>query len=368
MKEPNKNSRYFSPAYDNLLSEDREGNELDSNLGHQQNLNGEKIKIYIFSFSDGFMEEHELEEVEELSKFKNNKNKCWINVEGIEKNDILKLCSAFQIHPLLIEDILSEGQRPKLDEVDNVLFCLLNMLYFNDELAAVESEQISFVLGDGFIISFQENNGKDVFNSIREKLRIPNSKIRQKDCDYLLYSMIDLIVDQYYLVLEDLGGKIEQLEEEIVRTNNVRSLAQINDLKKELIILRKNISPVRDMINSILRSDSELLDDRITKYFKDVYDHIVQANDLVENYRDMVMSLQDLHMNQVNLRLNEVMKVIAIVTCLMAPATVIGGIFGMNFSVIPLSNLEQGFYIAVGMMFFFPLIMLYIFYKRGWFK
>lgn len=328
---------------------------------------GQPVCIYVFNYDAGFIEEHELKTVEELFKYKNNKDKSWINVEGIRKEDVLKLCTEFEIHALLAEDILSEGQRPKMDEFGNILFCLLNMLYFDEKTASIETEQISIALGNNFIISFQENNGKDVFNIIRERLRMPHSKVRERSCDYLLYSMIDLIVDQYYVVLEKLGGKIEQLEDEIIRSTNVRSLGQLNGFRKELIILRKNIAPVRDIINAILRSDSDLLEERITKYFKDIYDHIVQANDLVESYRDMVMSLQDLYMNKVNLRLNEVMKVIAIVTCLMAPATVIGGIFGMNFSVIPLAHQNEGFYIAVGVMILIPLLMIYIFKRRGWF-
>lgn len=329
--------------------------------------NGSPPRIFVFSYDEESIKEEELSSIDELRKYRDVGRKIWINVDGIRKNDVLQIGAEFQIHPLLVEDILSEGQRPKLDEVDDILFCLLNMLYFNEQYLEVEAEQISIALGKNFIISFQEDNDKDVFDPIREKLRMPNTKLRQRDPDYLLYSMIDLIVDKYYSVLENLGEKIEQTEDEIIHTANIRSLGKINGLRKELITLRKNISPVRDIVNSILRSDSDLLEERTTKYFKDIYDHIVQANELVESYRDMVMSLQDLYMNRVNLRLNEVMKVIAIVTCLMAPATVIGGIFGMNFSVIPLTHQTEGFYIAVGLMIIIPLIMLYIFKRRGWY-
>ena len=266
-----------------------------------------------------------------------------------------------------MEDILSTGQRPKTDEVDDVFFCLLNMLYFSDAAGVVETEQISIVLGKNFVISFQEYKDKDVFNPLRDKLRIANTKLRQRNADYLCYAMIDLIVDNYYTVLEKLGEKIELLEEEIIRYGNTRSLARINSLRKELIVLKRNTVPVRDLVNGFLRSESELLEDRTIKYFKDVYDHIVQAGDLVENYRDMMMTLQDLYMNKVNLKLNEVMKVMTIVTCLLAPATIIGGIFGMNFDVIPLTHQQEGFYIAIGLMILIPVWMVFIFKKRGWF-
>ncbi|MEP7317810.1 MAG: magnesium/cobalt transporter CorA, partial [Panacibacter sp.] len=289
------------------------------------------ITIYVYDYTQATLNESNLATIEQCFSFKSNNNISWINIDGIRKAEVEALCNHYGIHYLLVEDILSVGQRPKMDEMDNILFCLLNMLYFNENTMTVETEQISIVLGEKFVLSFQEDNKKDVFNPLRDKLRIAGSKLRQSNADYLCYSMIDLIVDNYYNVLEKLGEKIELLEEEIIRFGNNRSLARINSLRKELIVLKRNMAPVRDMVNGVLRSESELLEERTIKYFKDVYDHIVQANDLVENYRDMMMTLQDLYMNKVNLKLNEVMKVMTIVTCLLAPATVIGGVFGMNF-------------------------------------
>jgi magnesium transporter len=254
-----------------------------------------------------------------------------------------------------------------MDEVDGIMFCLLNMLYFNDQKLAVEIEQLSIVMGPGFAISFQEDATRDVFDPIRHRLRIPNSKIRQRGSDYLLYSMLDLIVDNYFLVMEKLGDQIEELEEEVIRRSNKRTLARINQVRKELIILKRNISPVMNLVNNIIRSESDLLDDRTTKYFKDVYDHIVQAHDLSENYRDIMVSMQDLYINNVNLKMNEVIKVLTIVTVLLAPATVIGGVFGMNFDIIPTMHQQWGFYSAVTLMLLIPITMLFIFKKRGWF-
>jgi magnesium transporter len=168
--------------------------------------------------------------------------------------------------------------------------------------------------------------------------------------------------------MEKLGDQIEEVEEEVVRRSNTRSLARITQLRKELIILKRNFAPVRDTINGFLRSESDLLDERTAKYFKDIYDHIIQAIDLSENYRDIMVSMQDLYINNVNLKMNEVMKVMAIVTCLMAPATVIGGIFGMNFDEnVPFFHQPAGFYTAVAAMLFIPIFMLWMFRKRGWF-
>lgn len=332
-----------------------------------QREEAQDVKISVYEYNATSIQEYNVESVSECLHCKDNAYISWINIDGLRKHDVETICFGYDIHPLVIEDILSINQRPKMDEVDNILFCLLNMLYFNEEKSSVESEQISIILGKNFVLSFQEDAQRDVFNPVRTRLKITNSKIRQRSADYLCYSLLDMIVDNYFIVMEKVGEQIEMLEEEVIRSSNTRSLGRINKLRKELIVLKRNFAPVRDLMNGIIRSESDLLEDRHTKYYKDVYDHIVQAFDLSENYRDMIMSMQDLYINNVNLRMNEVMKVMAIVTCLMAPATVIGGIFGMNFEVIPYLHNRWGFFIAVGLMLLIPLWMLRLFRKRGWF-
>ena len=327
----------------------------------------QEVNLYIYDYDATTLIEKKVGDIESCFDFKTSNRISWINIDGLRKTEVETICNHFGIHPLLIEDILSIGQRPKMDEVEGVMFCLLNMLYFNSAKKAVETEQISIVLGKDFVISFQEDANRDVFDPLRQKLAIAQSKLRQRGADYLNYTMLDLIVDNYYNVMEKLGDEIEMLEEELIRRSNPSSLARINQVRKELIILKRNIAPVRDLINSIIRSESDLLEDRTTKYFKDVYDHIVQASDLCENYRDIMVSMQDLYINNVNLRMNEVMKVMAIVTCLLAPATVIGGIFGMNFETIPYIHNKYGFFIALSAMLFIPIWMLFVFRKRGWF-
>ena len=332
-----------------------------------ERVEASEIRVHVYDYSTTHFDEQTLSNVADCFGFRDNNHVSWINVDGIRKIDVEAVCNHFGIHYLIVEDIMSVGQRPKMDEIDNVLFCLLNMLYFNDATGAVETEQISIVLGKDFVLSFQEDEGRDVFNPLREKLKVAGSKLRISNADYLCYTMLDLIVDNYYVVMEKLGERIELLEEKIIRGNHTRSLAEINRLRKELIVLKRNVSPVRELINGFIRSENELLEERTTKYFKDVYDHILQANDLAENYRDMMMNLQDLYLSNVNLKTNEVMKVMAIVTCLLAPATVIGGIFGMNFDLIPYAHHTYGFYIAVSLMLIVPVGMLVVFKQRGWF-
>jgi len=325
------------------------------------------VAITVYDYTADTIEERDLKQVEQCYAYNNAGSNTWINVDGLKKEETEAICAHFGVHPLVTEDILSINQRPKMDEVEGLLFCLLNMLFYNEESRTVETEQISIILGNHFVLSFQEDASRDVFNPLRAKLKIAKSQVRQRGSDYLLYCMLDMIVDNYYIIMEKLGDQVEQVEEEVARNSNTQSLAAINQLRKELIVLKRNIAPVRELVNGFIRSESDLLEDRTTKYFKDVYDHIVQAFDLTENYRDMMMSMQDLYINNVNLRMNEVMKVMAVVTCLMAPATVIGGIFGMNFETIPYLHNKYGFFIAVAVMLMIPIWMLRMFRGRGWF-
>jgi magnesium transporter len=327
----------------------------------------EATTIFVYDYNPHKIDIKQLPGVADCFPFIDSSSVSWINVDGLRKADVEAICNHYGIHYLITEDILSIGQRPKMDQIDGLLFCLMNMMYFNEKDSAVEIEQISIILGKNFVISFQEDAEKDVFNPLRERLKVSGTKVRQNGADFLFYSLIDMIVDNYFLVMEKLGEKIEVLEEDIVRNSNTRSLANINQLRKEMIILKRSVAPVREMINGILRSENVLIEERTERYFKDVYDHIVQANDLAENYRDMMMNLHDLYISNVNLKMNEVMKVMAVVTCLLAPATVIGGIFGMNFESIPLLHNKWGFFISVGLMLCIPLAMIRIFRKRGWF-
>ncbi len=328
----------------------------------------EKVNIAVYDFGSSHLEKKDIEKMEDLVVFRDNSNITWINIDGLKKSVIEDVCKIFGIHNLIVEDILSIGQRPKMDEIDDILYCLLNMLYFNEQRSAVEVEQISIVLGRNFVITFQEDPIRDVFNVLREKLNLHSSRLRNKAADYLCYTLLDMIVDHYFVVMEKLGNKIEVLEEEIIRRSHVKSLAKINNFRKEVIVLRRNVAPVRDLVNGFIKSESDLLEDANTKYYKDVYDHINQANEFAENYRDMLNNLQELYISKVNLKMNEVMKVMAVVTCLLAPATVIGGIFGMNFNVIPFSASHWAFYITVTiMLLIIPVIMMILFKKRGWF-
>ncbi len=349
-KSNSRKERMFNPAYS------------------PKRQDAKNVKICVYEYDGSDIRIHYLKTPEETFAFKDNACICWINIDGIRKNEVNEVCKFFGVHPLIEEDILSVGQRPKMDELDDIMYCLLNMLYFNDRTITAEQEQISIILGKNFVLTFQDDADRDVFTQLRDRLKMNGSKVRNARADYLAYSLIDMIVDHYFIVMDKLSERMEAVEEEIIHGSNVNSLAQTNRLRKELIVLRRNILPVRDMIGSIIRSDSDLLNEKVLRYFKDVQDHITQAADMVENYRDMMNNMQDLYLNKANIKMNEIMKVLAIVTCLLAPATVIGGIFGMNFDRIPWLHNQYGFWIAVLLMLLIPVYMIYVFKKKGWFK
>lgn len=297
----------------------------------------------------------------------NPKRVTWINVDGLRKDEVEALCKTFDIHPLLVEDILSIGQRAKADDIESHLFALMPMLYYNNDTGMVQIEQLSIVLADNLLISFQPDPTQDPFNPLRERLKNAKTPVREKGADYLAYCLMDAIVDDYYIVIEKLSERLERLEDEVIRRPNDSVLLKISLIRHELMTLKRSITPVRELISSFRHADNPLVLDGNRKYFKDVYDHITLAIEYTENYREMATNLQDLYMNQVNMRMNEVMKILTVVTTILAPATVIGGIFGMNFEKIPYSDHPHGFMYTVLVMLSISTLMLLYFRKKGWF-
>jgi magnesium transporter len=327
----------------------------------------EDIKVFVYDYHSEEVVEQEAHNVTECYKYLNSEKVSWINIDGLRKDDIESVCTHFGIHHLIMDDILSLGHRPKMDQIDGILFALMNMLYFNEDDGSIETEQISIALGKNFVISFQEEPYKDVFDELRKKIKLPGSKVRQNGADFLFYSLLDTIVDHYFLVTEKVGERIELLEEEIVENPDSGTNQHINTLRKEMILLKRTVGPMRDVIGRIVHSECKLIEDNTEKYFKDVYDHIVQCNELADNYHDMITNLQDLYINNVSLKMNEVMKVLTIVTCILAPAAIITGLFGMNFDNMPLEHTHYGLVATIGVMLLIPIWMVWLFRKRKWF-
>ncbi len=294
----------------------------------------------------------------------------WINVDGVSKEAVEQICSDFGVHPLLAEDILSLGQRAKADDMDTHLFALMPMLYYNNNTGIVQIEQLCIVLGQGFLLSFQadpQRNSPDPLHSLKDRLKNELAPVRKKSGDYLAYCIMDAVVDDYFTILEKLSDRLEQLEDEVVTHPNDSILLKVTLLRHELMVVKRAITPVRELINAFWHSENPLIEKANRKYFKDVYDHIVLAIEYTDNYREMAINVQDLYMNKVNTRMNEVMKILTVVTTLLAPATVIGGIFGMNFDRIPFSHVPNGFMYTVLFMLLCSVSMIWIFKRKDWF-
>jgi magnesium transporter len=290
----------------------------------------------------------------------------WVNVNGLHNTKNLEdLGACFHLHPLVLEDILNTDQRPKLDDYGDYLFIVLKMLQVQEGPGEIVAEQISLIVGNNYVISLHETD-HDVFGVIRERLKAGKGRLRRSGADYLAYALLDLIVDQYFVILEDLGEVIEDLESEVVSTPTPATLSQIHRLKREMIMLRKSVWPLREVISRLERSESSLVKEPTVLYFKDVYDHVIQIIDNIETFRDILSGMLDIYLSSVSNRLNEVMKVLTIIATIFIPLTFIAGVYGMNFKNMPELEWPWGYFMALGMMATVAAIMLLFFKRRGW--
>jgi magnesium transporter len=289
----------------------------------------------------------------------------WINLDGLSDIDIIeKLQAHFNLHALLVDDVLAD-QRPKAEEFDNYLFFTLKMLYRIDG-TEIDYEQISFVLGKDFLISFQEKEG-DLFDGFRDRIRLDMGKVRKKNGDYLLYRLIDIIVDNYYNVLDRIGDLIEEMEENVYENTSTTIFNKIQHLKKELIYLRKALYPLREALGKIVKGESEFISEENLRYFADVYDHVAHLMDSLDTYKDLTSGLLDIHINAMNTKLNEVMKVLTVISTIFMPLTFIVGIYGMNFHHMPELDWPLGYYTVWGVIILIFLMMLAFFKRKRWF-
>ena len=328
----------------------------------------EHSNLFIESFdynTDSFVEK-ELKTVEEAFQFKASNTVTWINLNGLNQiAEIEKLGAHYNLHPLVLEDIVSTNQRPKIDEYEDYIFIVLKMMYYDADEKIV-SEQVSFILGENYVLSLQEAEG-DVFDALRERIRQAKGRIRSLGSDYLLYALIDSVVDHYYAIIETMGNKIEDLEDNLFEGLTKDEISsEIQGLKREVLKVRRAIFPLREIINRIDKSDSKLINEKTLHYFGDVYDHIIQVSDTIDIYREMIWGLMDMYMTTISNRMNEVMKVLTIIATIFIPLTFIAGIYGMNFDNIPELHYKYSYQILWIVMIVIFLGMLYYFKRKKW--
>jgi magnesium transporter len=333
-------------------------------IGRQQ---AGKTKITVIDYDETQFTEQAFDSIEACFPFRESPTVTWINIDGIQQTNILeKIGDCYSLHPLVLEDILNTEQRPKAENYADYLYIVMRMLYFDQAANTVSTEQISLVMGRNYVISFQEGIEGDVFNHVRERLRNEKGKARKQGADYLVYSLIDAVVDNYFSVLEILGEKIEILEERLVTSPTAETLHEIHYLKREMIFLRKAVWPLREMISSLQRGESPLIMDATRIYLRDVYDHTIQVIDTIETYRDMVSGMLDIYLSSVSNRLNAVMKVLTIIATIFMPLTFIAGVYGMNFRHMPELEWRYGYGLIWAVMIGIGLSMLAYFRKKKW--
>ncbi len=326
----------------------------------------EKVRIRILDYDEAQFEEEEAKTIEESFPFKDKPTVTWINIDGIHQVEIIeKLGNYFGLHPLLLEDILNTEQRPKMEDYGDYIFIVLKMLYLGEANNEIEAEQVSLILGSNFVISFQER-GRDVFEPVRNRIRNAKGRIRKAGADYLAYTLLDAIVDNYFIILESLGETMEETEEQLTTNPNPETLQLIHALKKEMIFLRKSIWPLREVISGLERCESSLIHESTGAYLRDVYDHTIQIIDTVESFRDMISGMLDIYLSSISNKMNEVMKVLTIFASIFIPLTFVAGVYGMNFSFMPELKWQWGYFGILGVMALVGISLVVYFKRRKW--
>lgn len=335
-------------------------------LVHIGEKKAERTKITIIDYDEQNFQEKEARTIEECFPFKETATVTWINIEGVHDSEIFsKIGSHFCVHSLILEDIMTTQQRPKMEDMGDYIYVVVRMMSYEGKKNEVISEQVSLIIGSNFVISFQESGG-DVFDSIRDRIRTGKGRVRKMGPDYLAYSLLDSIVDNYFLILEKLGEKVEIVEEELVSDPGRKTLQEIHVLKREMIFLRKSVWPLREVVSGLERAESGLIKESTGIFLRDVYDHTIQVIDTVETYRDMLSGMLDMYLSSVSNRMNEVMKVLTIIATIFIPLTFIAGVYGMNFKHMPELEWRWGYFAILGFMFSIGIFMLILFKRKKW--
>ena len=326
----------------------------------------EPVAVHLIEYAEDFFEEHVLSQEADYQEIAKRERLTWINVDGLNNLDITQaIGSAFDLHTLVLEDLVHTGQRPKHEEYEDYVFVVLRMLTLESDGPGVRSEQVGIVFGDGFVLSFQERAG-DVFEAVRERIRIKSRRIRSRGADYLAYALIDAIVDHYFHILEAFAGMVEELEVEVLEDPSPQTMRRIHDLRHEMLGVRRAIWPLRELTNGLVRTESELIEESTRVFLRDVYDHTVQVIDTAETLREVVSGLMDLYMSSVSNRMNEIMKVLTIMASVFIPLTFLAGIYGMNFENMPELGFPWAYPALLVVMAGVGIGLLLFFKRRGW--
>jgi magnesium transporter len=312
---------------------------------------------------------------EECTPYLDTQSVSWVDLQGLGDEGVLRrMGGVFGLHPLVLEDVVNVPQRPKVEEYDEQLLLIARMIMPKKSGKGFISEQVSFILGRHYLLTVQEEPANDSFDPVRDRIRCNKGLIRKEGADYLMYALLDAIIDGFFPVLEDYGEAIEDLEDEVVSNPTRQTLEKIHKLKRELLMMRRAIWPQRDAINSLIRDGSDLISPEVRVYLRDCYDHAVQVLDMVETYRELASSLMDVYLSSVSNRMNEVMKLLTVISTIFIPLTFVAGVYGMNFNPeksplnMPELNWYYGYPFCWAVMGTIAASLVYYFYRKGWFE
>ncbi|MEC4812361.1 MAG: magnesium/cobalt transporter CorA [Scytonema sp. PMC 1069.18] len=306
---------------------------------------------------------------EECTTYLDTESVSWVEVQGLGDAEILqRLGQVFDLHPLVLEDIVNVTERPKIEDYEDHLVIICRMVVPKEKKYGFYSEQVSLVLGERYLLTVQEEPEHDCLEGVRSRISNNKGIIRKRGADYLTYCLLDAIVDGYFPVLERYGERIEKLEEEVIVNPNRRTLQKIYKVRRELLQLRRYIWPQRDVINTLIRDENQLMSDYVRIYLRDCYDHTVQVMDMIETYRELATGLMDVYLSAVSNRMNEVMKFLTVMSSIFIPLTFIAGVYGMNFENMPELKSRWGYFITWGVMVGIASVLIFIFWRRGWFQ
>lgn len=325
----------------------------------------EKTKIKVTEYTEDHYNYQEIKDIKtDLTKIEKPLIK-WIDIYGLAQVEVInEIGHQFNLHPLVLEDVLSPNQRPKLEDYGSYIFVVLKKLSWNQEKEDFDYEQISLILGENYVISFQERD-TNLFSPIYERIQVPKGRVRLMGADYLFYVLIDIIIDNYFIVLEKVGEDIENIEDILIKNPDPETLQLIYKLKRSSIELRKSIWPIREIINKLQREQSNLIGDDLLIYLRDIYDHIFRISDLLENYRDIIFGMLDMYLSSVSNKMNDIMKVLTMISTIFIPLSFLAGFYGMNF-IIYQSFQNDLFILVVIVMAIIAMLMLVFFKRKKW--
>lgn len=325
----------------------------------------EQARVTAVDYNESHYSKRQIDNVADLAMVKDTQTITWVTVAGLHDVAVIEAIGQFfGIHPLLLEDILNTDQRPKLEQYDNYVYLILKALALGEN-GRIQTEQISIVLGKTFVLTFEEQED-DTFQTLRQRLENEQSRIRRQKADYLAYSLLDVIVDNYFLILEDLGERIEDVEDALITDANRDALEEIQHLKREMLYLRRSVWPLREVVGALQRGESDLFDPGTHIYLRDVYEHTIQVIDTVETYRDIVSGLLDIYLSGLSNKLNEVMKVLTVISTIFIPITFVTSLYGMNFVNMPELYWRWGYWAVWGVVLVTAVSMIIYFRHKKW--